>query len=66
MFQLPVGFDVLLTAMSRWFTRFSEPFEFRSSVSTTTKKRCVAASYRHDGSVSSGPSAPVVRLTAAG
>src|SRR5439155_90048 len=37
-----------------------------SSVRTTTKQRCVAASYRHDGSVTNCPRMPVVRLIAGG
>src|ERR671929_39043 len=67
MFQLPAGFDVCETAMSRWFTVVNAPLVgFVSSVSTTTKKRCVAASYRHDGSVTNWPRTPVVRLIAGG
>ena len=38
----------------------------RSSVSARWNQRCVSASNRHDGSVISGPRAPVVRLIAAG
>ena len=44
MFQRPVGFDVWLTARSMWFTWVNAPFGNVSSVSTTTKNRCVAAS----------------------
>jgi hypothetical protein len=45
MFQLPVGFGVWLTAMSMWFCCVNAPVAGTvSSVSTTTKNRCVAAS----------------------
>ncbi len=44
MFHPPVGSEVWVTAMSRWLTVVNAPFGNDSSVSTTMKKRCVAAS----------------------
>ena len=64
MFQPPVGSAVWLTAMSMWFCCVKAPFGNDSSVSTTTKNRWVAASYRHDGSVTNCARTPVARLIA--
>jgi hypothetical protein len=54
--QPPVGFDVLLTAMSRWLLPFVVAVvPTWSSVRTTTKNRCVVWSNRQTGSVIDGP-----------
>ena len=56
------GLPVFDTARSRWLSPVSPPFlGLTSSVRTTWKKRLVAWSNRHDGSVGSGPKMTVVR-----
>ena len=55
--QVPAGFEVLLTAMSRWLRPFRAWVvgAARSSVSTTWKNRWVSWSKRQTGSVMEGP-----------